>query len=177
MRNTQLKDRTLWFDGDSSFNPSDIVNLSSTYQNILYVDEMNDEVYRFNKNVPKSSHITIKTQCGQLTHDWVIPCEYKALDIIEYICDKHVKMTTGLTITEIDKRDYRLISELALYKKYGLLDILRPIIWIINTLSEANVVYGVGRGSSVSSYVLYVIGVHDVDSYHYDLDINDFLHK
>jgi DNA polymerase III alpha subunit len=37
-------------------------------------------------------------------------------------------------------------------------------------------VWGIGRGSSVSSYVLYVLGVHDVDSYAYDLDIGDFLH-
>lgn len=167
----------MWFDGDSSFNPSNIVKLLSTYKDILYVDSMTDEIHQFNKSVPKSSHITVKSQCDPLSYDWMIPLKYKELNVIEYICDRHVEMTAGQTAMEIDKRDYRLISELALYKKHELLDILRTIIWIINTLYEANAVWGVGRGSSVSSYALYVIGVHDVDSYRYGLSIDDFLHK
>jgi DNA polymerase III alpha subunit len=53
--------------------------------------------------------------------------------------------------------------------------ILRAITYVINTLQDKNIVWGVGRGSSVSSYVLYILGVHDVDSVKYNLDIADFL--
>jgi DNA polymerase III alpha subunit len=33
----------------------------------------------------------------------------------------------------------------------------------------------VGRGSSVASYVLYLLGVHRIDSMFYDLDPSEFL--
>ena len=47
--------------------------------------------------------------------------------------------------------------------------------YIIDTLRENNIVWGVGRGSSVSSYMLYLIGVHKVDSIKYNLNINEFI--
>jgi DNA polymerase III alpha subunit len=37
------------------------------------------------------------------------------------------------------------------------------------------VLWGVGRGSSVASYCLYILGVHKVDSIKYELDIHEFL--
>jgi DNA polymerase III alpha subunit len=47
--------------------------------------------------------------------------------------------------------------------------------YLVDTLRKNNVVWGVGRGSSVASYILYLIGVHKVDSIKYNLDINEFL--
>ena len=40
---------------------------------------------------------------------------------------------------------------------------------------ENRVIWGVGRGSSVASYVLYKLGIHRVDSMFYELDIDEFL--
>jgi DNA polymerase III alpha subunit len=42
-------------------------------------------------------------------------------------------------------------------------------------MKERNIVWGVGRGSSVASYVLFLIGTHKVDSVKYELDFNEFL--
>ncbi len=42
-------------------------------------------------------------------------------------------------------------------------------------MRDNEVIWGVGRGSSVASYVLYLIGIHKVDSMYYDLPINEFL--
>jgi DNA polymerase III alpha subunit len=42
-------------------------------------------------------------------------------------------------------------------------------------MRENDIVWGVGRGSSVASYTLYLIGVHKIDSIKYELDINEFL--
>ena len=36
-------------------------------------------------------------------------------------------------------------------------------------------IWGVGRGSSVSSYILYLIGVHRVNSLKFGFDIKDYL--
>jgi len=38
-----------------------------------------------------------------------------------------------------------------------------------------NIVWGLGRGSSTASYVLYLLGVHKINSLYYDLSIEEFL--
>ncbi len=81
----------------------------------------------------------------------------------------------SLEDVQIYERWHRVQAELIMYKELQLLPVLRAIIYVINTLQDKNIVWGVGRGSSVSSYVLYLIGVHDVDSVKYDLDFTDFL--
>jgi DNA polymerase III alpha subunit len=65
--------------------------------------------------------------------------------------------------------------ELAMYKERGLFPVLQLLIWIVDTMRKHNLVWGVGRGSSVSSYLLYILGVHKVNSHKYRLDIKEFL--
>ena len=174
MLNTQLNNRTLWFDGDSSFDPSLLSKVVRMYD-VKYVDHIDDTVRLYNRNVSIEQELSVKTQCAPLNFEWNIPDEYKTLDVVQYISEKHLLITVGLDVQECDERDARLAQELILYKKKNLFDVLRTVIYIINNLTASNVVWGVGRGSSVSSYVLYVIGVHDIDSYMYDLDIKDFI--
>lgn len=146
------------------------------HTNVRYTDVITDDIEQFNRSARADERITVKKECRPLSFKWKLPPEYAALDVVEYLSDRHVQLTLNLNDDESNARDYRLITEIARYKSLGLFDVLRAIIWIINTLSSNNVVWGVGRGSSVSSYVLYVIGVHDVDSFAYGLDIDDFLH-
>jgi DNA polymerase III alpha subunit len=42
-------------------------------------------------------------------------------------------------------------------------------------MRKNKIVWGVGRGSSVASYVLFLIGIHKVNSLKYNLDIKEFL--
>ena len=51
---------------------------------------------------------------------------------------------------------------------------LKTMKYIVDTLRTNNVVWGVGRGSSVASYVLHIIGVHKIDSVKYNLPIEEF---
>lgn len=176
LRSTKLKDRTLWFDGDSSFEPVKLLRLMNQYK-VQYVDEITKEVKEYNKHVAKGQELSLKEESRPVDIQWTIPQEYQDLDVVEYLFERHIALTLGKPSEEVDARDFRLLTEIAAYKKRGLFDVLRAIIWLINTLSANNVVWGVGRGSSVSSYALYVIGVHDVDSFAYDLDIDDFLHE
>jgi len=46
--------------------------------------------------------------------------------------------------------------------------------YVVDTLRSNSIVWGVGRGSSVASYVLFIIGVHKIDSVKYKLAINEF---
>lgn len=174
--NTPLRDRVLWYDGESAYDPSRLIELVTKYD-VRHVTSETEDVRTYNKHVPKSQEITVKNSCADIVADWNVPEPYKSLDVVHYVVDKHYYMTLGMDSDEIRERDERLAQELALYARANLFDMLRAIIWIINTFTENDVVWGVGRGSSVSSYVLYVIGVHDVDSYAYHLDIDDFLHS
>lgn len=97
---------------------------------------------------------------------WNCPDEYKNLDIRSYILKTH-----SLGRQELDRVD----QELELYSSKNLLDLLRFLLYFVSVLRINNIVYGVGRGSSIASYVLYLLGVHRIDSLKYNLDIKEFL--
>jgi len=97
--------------------------------------------------------------------NWFMPDEYKTLDIVEYI----------LSLCKTDAELQRVGNELLLFQERGLFDLLRFLKYFIDTLRKNKIVWGVGRGSSVASYVLYLLGVHKIDSMYYDLDIAEFL--
>lgn len=177
MLNTELKDRTLWYDGDITIKSDSLLSFFELGENLdgVYVDSVTPEIKQYNKLVPKEKHLGIKTEVRPFNMEWNIPQEYKNLNVEEYVFSVFDTSVTGLSPEEVEKRATRIAYELACYKKLGLYTILRTIIFIINRLDTEQIVWGVGRGSSVSSYVLFVLGVHDVDSVLYDLDIHDFL--
>lgn len=96
---------------------------------------------------------------------WYMPDSYKELDIAKWLLDR---CTTQDQLQRVGK-------ELLLYQERNLFNLLKYLKYLIDTLRENNVVWGVGRGSSVASYVLYLIGVHRIDSIKYELDIEEFL--
>ena len=96
---------------------------------------------------------------------WYMPLEYKNLDIAEYV----------LGLCKTDAELQRVGEELLLFQERDLFDLLRYLKYLIDTLRENQVIWGVGRGSSVASYVLYLLGVHRIDSLYYDLDPREFL--
>jgi len=69
----------------------------------------------------------------------------------------------------------RVGAELLMYQERGMFDLLRQLKYIIDTWRKNNIVWGVGRGSSVASYVLYLLGVHKINSIKYNLDVHEFL--
>jgi DNA polymerase III alpha subunit len=100
-----------------------------------------------------------------LQKNWHMPKEYKELDIAAYIL--------GLCKEEHELQ--RVGEELILYQERNLFDLLRYLKYLVDTLRKNNIVWGVGRGSSVASYVLFLIGVHKIDSLYYELSIDEFL--
>jgi len=174
--NTELADRVLWYDGDSTVTTDAlmraIVNGNSTQG--LFVSELTPDITKYNRNFPKSEHIGVKENIKPLSFEWNIPEEYKDLNVLRYVATKLME-EIKTDDPELCPRAERVADELNLYESLGLMDVLRTLIFVINTLIENNVVWGVGRGSSVASYVLYLIGVHDVDSFKYGLNIEEFL--
>lgn len=96
---------------------------------------------------------------------WFMPDDYKNLDIAQHI----------LSLCTIQEELQRVGEELLLFQEHNLFDLLRFLKYLVDTMQENHVIWGVGRGSSVASYVLYLMGVHKINSLHYDLDPREFL--
>lgn len=96
---------------------------------------------------------------------WLMPPQYLDWDVAEW--------TLAQCTTE--EQLQRCAQELLLYQERGMMPLLQYMRYLVDTMRSAGIVWGVGRGSSVASYVLYLIGVHKIDSLYWDLPINEFL--
>jgi len=97
--------------------------------------------------------------------DWFMPDEYKNLDIAKWLIDQ----------CRTEEELQRVGKELMMYQDRDLMDLLKFMKYFVDTLRKEKIVWGVGRGSSVSSYVLFLLQVHRIDSIYYDLDVEEFL--
>lgn len=95
--------------------------------------------------------------------NWFLPNEYKIMDIEGFLTDQ----------CPAENRD-RLSKELELYRKHNMVPVLKAMKYLVDVFRKNNVVWGVGRGSSVASYALYLIGIHKIDSVKYSLPISEF---
>jgi DNA polymerase III alpha subunit len=109
--------------------------------------------------------MTVEEFDAMKQNSWHMPDEYKHMDIAEYI----------LSQCDSDAQLQRCGEELLLFQERNLFDLLRYLKYLVDTLRANNMIWGVGRGSSVASYVLYLLGVHRIDSMFYDLDPTEFL--
>jgi len=98
-------------------------------------------------------------------NNWLMPDEYKNLDIAEHV----------LGLCESETALQRVGEELLLYQARDLFNLLRYLKFLVDIMKQNNLIWGVGRGSSVASYVLYLLEIHRIDSLHYNLDIAEFL--
>ena len=107
-----------------------------------------------------------KTFDGVCQGEWFMPQEYKELDVYTFVMSR-----AGNDLEELK----RVEEELAQFRVRGMNNLLRYMIYLVDFMRENDIVWGVGRGSSVASYVLYLIGVHRIDSIQFDLDWREFL--
>ena len=109
--------------------------------------------------------LTVEQDTRKRQDTWFIPVEYQHLDMrakLLAVCDGH---------DEID----RVEMELEMFEARGLIPVLQLMCFLVDRWRERGVVWGVGRGSSVASYCLFLIGVHRINALRYNLDIREFL--
>lgn len=139
-----------------------------------YVEPTSEDIQKYNSYAaefglePLPLHQTLNVDISEfdsiMQNQWNMPEEYKTLDI------------EGFLVNECPKENYqRLIEELQEFRARNMLDLLRWLKYFVDTCRANNIVWGVGRGSSVASYVLFLIGVHKIDSLKYNLDWHEFL--
>ena len=136
----------------------------------LIIDQFNqarnENADRF-PNLLKLSTLDISiNEFDQANQDiWFMPDEYKNFDIPQWLFDQ---CTT-------DQQTERVATELELFVQFNLISVLQYLKYLVDTMRAHDILWGVGRGSSVSSYCLYLMGVHKVDSILFELDITEFL--
>lgn len=118
--------------------------------NIQLYNEIQDDVNTYDKNNQNK---------------WFMPNEYKDFDIAKYVLD----------LCNSDTELQRVGEELIKFQERDMFPLLCYCKYLVDTMRKYNIVWGVGRGSSVSSYVLFLIGIHRINSLHYDLSIDEFL--
>ena len=143
-----------------------------------------DDVDKFNEAMqaqgmsPLQKYIPLdvdqKTFDSVCQSEWFMPDEYKKLDVVAHLyslCPGDPKKP----LAHKDEHFHRVNEELAEFQRREMFDLLRYMIYLVDFMRENGIVWGVGRGSSVASYVLYLIGVHRIDSIKYNLDWREFL--
>lgn len=114
---------------------------------------------------PEDSDISVPEFDRMRQTNWFMPTQYQSLDIAEHV----------LSLCKTSAQLQRVGHELLMYQERDLFDLLRYLKYLVDVMRQNHVIWGVGRGSSVSSYVLYLLGVHRIDSLYYDLDPGEFL--
>lgn len=134
---------------DDPINISDIIDTTHLPKFITYND-------------PK---LTLSQFDAEKQNNWMLPKEYKDFDIAKYVLDQ----------CKTDAELQRAGTELLMFHERGMFPLLVYLKYLVDTLRKHNIVWGVGRGSSVASFVLFLLGVHKINSLYYDLNIDEFL--
>lgn len=170
----KLKEYTLYEDGSIEVDPSFVASMIMKGIPVekIFVTKLNDEVEQFNKF--SSTKLRMKESLDPFSFAWTLPEHYKYMNVDEYLLNLADSIERD---SLFDKRLQRLAKEIELFKRHKLEDVLRVIIFIVDEFKKRNVVWGVGRGSSCSSYILFLIGLHDIDPVLYEIEIEDFLRE
>jgi DNA polymerase III alpha subunit len=128
-----------------------------------------DEVLEL-ENVPEliqynKLDMTVEQFDNNNQSNWLMPEQYKTMDIAQYILNQ----------CQGEAELQRAGEELLLFQERDMFVLLRYLKYLVDTMRTNNIVWGVGRGSSVASFVLFLLGIHRINSLYYDLSIDEFL--
>lgn len=145
------------------------INAGCNIHDIQIQDLNADEIALFNKHCAEFG-FEERILNNEVNHEnnhnlWRYDPSYDNINLEDYFLN--------LCSTDIQKE--RVLYELKLYREYNMTKLLRCMLWLVHTFEEHNIFWGVGRGSSVSSYCLYLIGLHMIDSIKYELNVHEFL--
>ena len=99
------------------------------------------------------------------TNTWFTPEPWASMDLTQWIIEK------CNNDTELE----RAATELILFEQHGLIPVLRHSIYMVHVFRLNQILWGVGRGSSVGSFLLYLSGINRINPLIYGLDVDEFL--
>jgi DNA polymerase III alpha subunit len=141
-----------------------------TVQNALVDEPIEFSGFLSIENIPNlklytDSGLSVIEFDEQAQSKWLFPKEYMDMDIAKWILDQ----------CKSEAELQRAGEELLLFQDREMFVLLKYLKYLVDTMRKNNIVWGVGRGSSVASFVLFLLGVHRINSLYYDLSIDEFL--
>ena len=178
---TELSSRTLRFDGVSLLHPEQVQQflLRGLKPSQIRVSELTPELESFNRNVIASERISEKIdEPISFSMEWKIPKEHLHMDVEQHVLAVFGERLPGLAYdsSQTEIAITRVAEELAEFERRGLIDLLRVIIYVLDRFKETGQVYGVGRGSSCASFILFLLGLHVVDPVKFSVPLEEFMH-
>jgi DNA polymerase III alpha subunit len=127
-------------------------------------------IFLSNENLPTlieyvESTLSVKEFDDQNQSQWQMPKEYYEIDIAKWVLDQ----------CKNEEELQRAGDELLKFHDRNMFPLLQYLKYLVDTMRKNNIVWGVGRGSSVASFVLFLIGIHRINSLYYQLSIDEFL--
>lgn len=178
---TELNDRVLRFDGVSIVDADQLLGLirrGVPTKNLRVVAETAD-VAQFNELVTAEDQIAeFSEEPLELTFSWKLPPEFLHLNIDQHVQAVFRERLPSLAYSSAQQVAAlnRITEELREFRLRGMDDVLRTIIFVLHRFQETRQVWGVGRGSSCASYILFLLGLHVVDAMKFDIPLSEFLH-
>ena len=150
--------------GEIVYNIEDVVDLIMKQQSTAGITV--DGTVKLKDTSPESDVSLSVDEYDMINQkNWLMPNEYKNMDIAKHVID----------LCKTTEQIQRAGQELLMFQERNLFNLLKYLKYLVDTMKAHNIIWGVGRGSSVASYVLYLLEVHRVDSMYYDLDPGEFL--
>lgn len=177
---TELNDRVLRFDGVSVVSPEMVARclLLGAAPVQLRVTSTSWEIEQFNLNVPDEQQLKENTdEVSPPDLSWRLPDEYLNMDLREHLLDVAGKfIADNYRPEEHQVAIGRVADELEEIDLRGMVEFIKTIIYVIDTFKKNGVVWGVGRGSSCASFILFILGLHSVDCIKLDVPLTEFFH-
>ena len=180
---TDLKDRVLRYDGVSTISPEMVADalLRGAKPTEIRITDTNWEMAQFNANCDEGDELLPDTDEVKIDKSWNLPLAWAALtdaDVEQIILEKatDVISTAGYSEQKVSEAYLRVEKELDEIKKRDMFQFVKAIMYVLETFSKNNICWGVGRGSSCASYILFILGLHVVDCVKFDVCMQEFFH-
>jgi DNA polymerase III alpha subunit len=166
---TVLTDRELFYDGTSRVKPALVPELFlyGVPPEKVAVTELSEDVELFNQ---LSDVLLQVNEPADFNPDlsWNLPEHWANLDLDAYF--------EGRLARADDRYKARALAELKQVRERGLENLIRAIGYVVERFKETGQVWGVGRGSSCASLLLFLLGLHQVDPIKYNIPLEEFFH-
>ena len=178
-RQAELAERALRYDGVSIISPAQVARhlLMGVPPAMLRLVEHDADTERFNEEADEPLALA-GPEPVKLKFGWKLSAEYAHLNIEEYFISRGVDhiLKAGYTADQQVEAMQRISNELTQVHQRGMVEFVRTVIYVLDTFRQHNVLWGVGRGSSCASYLLFLAGLHVVDCIKYDVPMAEFFH-
>tara|TARA_R110002020_G_scaffold435336_1_gene645514 strand:+ start:177 stop:698 length:522 start_codon:yes stop_codon:yes gene_type:complete len=162
--------------GDCIFTEQDAIDLLYTNPDFDISKLFFDNIEQYNQSIKNTgidlpkikkivNNLDVATFDQQQINNWYMPQKYYEINVLQWLLDK----------CQNDEEKMRVQTEYSLFEKKKFIKVLQFLIYFIDTLRANNIIWGVGRGSSVASFCLFLIGVHKINPLQYNLDYTEFL--